>query len=72
MSSPSSNTTLVKGRDPDLISIPEAADLLGISPETAYRLARRDPCELPGARQIGRSWRVSRPKLLAHFHGDDN
>jgi excisionase family DNA binding protein len=59
-------TTEVR-RDPDLLSIVEAAALLDISTETAYRLARRG--DLPGAVHLGRSWRVSRPRLLAHFHG---
>jgi len=59
------NTTVTKGRDADLLSIPEAAALPGLSAETAYRLARRG--ELPGAVKLGRSWLISRPRLLAHF-----
>ena len=49
--------------DPLVLSVPEAAELLGISRDLAYDLARRG--ELPGAVQLGRRWVVSRPKLLA-------
>ena len=49
--------------DPLVLTIPAAAQLLGISSDLAYDLARRN--ELPGAVQLGRRWVVSRPKLLA-------
>lgn len=54
--------------DAGLLTISETAELVEVSAETCYRLARRG--ELPGARKIGGKWRVSRPTLLAHFHGD--
>ena len=57
--------------DPNVISVPEAASLLGISEDLAYDLARRG--ELPGAFQLGRRWRVSVIKLRAAVHGaEDN
>ena len=53
--------------DPYVVSVPEAATLLGISKDLAYDLARRG--ELPGAFQLGRRWRVSLVKLRAAVHG---
>jgi excisionase family DNA binding protein len=53
--------------DPDVISVPQAAELLGISKDLGYDLARRG--ELPGAIQLGRSWRVSLVRLRAAVHG---
>jgi excisionase family DNA binding protein len=56
--------------DPDVISIPQAAELLGISKDLGYDLARRG--ELPGAIQLGRRWRVSRIRLRATVHGSND
>ncbi len=53
--------------DPHVVSVPEAAALLGISKDLGYDLARRG--ELPGAFQLGRRWRVSLVKLRAAVHG---
>ncbi len=53
--------------DPHVVSVPEAATLLGISKDLGYDLARRG--ELPGAFQLGRRWRVSLVKLRAAVHG---
>ena len=53
--------------DPYVVSVPEAATLLGISKDLGYDLARRG--ELPGAFQLGRRWRVSLVKLRAAVHG---
>lgn len=53
--------------DPYVVSVPEAAALLGISKDLGYDLARRG--ELPGAFQLGRRWRVSLVKLRAAVHG---
>lgn len=55
--------------DPDVISVPQAAELLGISRDLGYDLARRG--ELPGAIQLGRRWRVSLIRLRAAIHGSD-
>jgi excisionase family DNA binding protein len=55
------------GIDPHVVSVPEAASLLGISKDLAYDLARRG--ELPGAFQLGRRWRVSLVRLRAAVHG---
>ena len=46
-----------------------AADYLGISKNTAYRLAERG--ELPGAFRVGVQYRVSVPRFLREVHGDD-
>ena len=56
--------------DPYVVSVPEAARLLGISKDLAYDLARRG--ELPGAFQLGRRWRVSLIKLRAVVHGPED
>ena len=53
--------------DPDVISVPQAAELLGISKDLGYDLARRG--ELPGAIQLGRRWRVSLIRLRGAVHG---
>jgi excisionase family DNA binding protein len=56
--------------DPYVVSVPEAAALLGISKDLAYDLARRG--ELPGAFQLGRRWRVSLIKLRSAVHGAED
>jgi excisionase family DNA binding protein len=69
--------TLAKSRsrltvrgDPYVVSVPEAATVLGISKDLAYDLARRG--QLPGAFQLGRRWRVSLVKLRAAVHGTEH
>lgn len=57
-------------RDPYVASIADAAEMLGISKDLAYDLARRG--ELPGAFQLGRRWRVSLVKLRAAVHGTED
>jgi excisionase family DNA binding protein len=57
----------VSNREPDLLTVPEAAAMLGFSAEHCYRLARAN--KLPGAVKIGCRWRVSRPRLLEYLHG---
>ena len=47
---------------PDLLTIEQAAQLVDVSTEQMYRLARRG--ELPGARKLGNLWRVSRIELF--------
>ena len=58
------------GVDPHVASVPEAANLLGISKDLAYDLARRG--ELPGAFQLGRRWLVSLIRLRAAVHGSED
>ena len=58
------------GVDPHVVSVPEAARLLGISKDLAYDLARRG--ELPGAFQLGRRWRVSLVRLRTAVHGAED
>ena len=57
-------------RDPLVLTIPAAAELLGISTDLAYDLARRN--ELPGAVHLGRRWVVSRPRLMAWLGVQDS
>jgi excisionase family DNA binding protein len=42
----------------------EVAEYLHVSAETIRNLCRRG--EIPGARQVGRQWRIPREYLLAH------
>jgi len=56
--------------DPNVLSVPQAADQLGISKDLAYELARRG--ELPGAFRLGRRWRVSAVRLALAVHGSEN
>lgn len=58
------------GGDPYVVSVPEAARLLGISKDLAYDLARRG--ELPGAFQLGRRRMVSLVRLRAAVHGPEH
>ena len=56
-------------RPKPLISVNEAADLLGISRSVAYVLARRR--ELPGLVELNGRYYVRRLVLLAWLAGDD-
>jgi excisionase family DNA binding protein len=56
--------------DPNVISVLQAADRLGISKDLAYDLARRG--QLPGAIHLGRRWRVSLVKLNQFVHGTED
>jgi excisionase family DNA binding protein len=56
--------------DLQVASVPEAANMLGISKDLAYDLARRG--ELPGAFQLGRRWLVSLIRLRAAVHGTED
>jgi excisionase family DNA binding protein len=56
--------------DPHVASVPVAANMLGISKDLAYDLARRG--ELPGAFQLGRRWLVSLIRLRAAVHGTED
>ncbi len=49
---------------PDVLSLRQAADLLGVHPVTVRKRAKTG--DLPGA-QIGTSWRFWRPALLAEL-----
>jgi excisionase family DNA binding protein len=46
-----------------------AAEQLGISKNTAYRLAERG--ELPGVFRVGVQYRVSVPRFFREVHGED-
>jgi excisionase family DNA binding protein len=59
-----------RSADPYVVSVPEAAELLGISKDLAYDLARRG--DLPGAIQLGRRWRVSLVRLRQALHGSQD
>jgi excisionase family DNA binding protein len=52
--------------EPDLISIPEAADVLGLHKDTLYKLARTG--RFPPAVAIGGRFRVSVPRLRRYLH----
>ena len=59
-----------RGRDPNGVSVREAAERLGISRGSAYSLARMG--ELPGAFQLGHRWLVSLIKLPRAVHGSED
>ena len=46
-----------------------AAEQLGVSKATAYRLAESG--RVPGAFKIGAQWRVSVPRFMREVHGVD-
>lgn len=52
----------------DLISVADAAGVVGVHPDTLYRLCRSG--QFPPALQIGRQWRVSVPRLERFLHGE--
>lgn len=51
----------------DVQAISWAAQQLGISVTTAYRLAERG--QLPGAFKVGVQWRISVPRFEREVHG---
>jgi len=53
----------------DVELLPWAAQQLGISKATAYRLAKAG--KMPGAFQAGVQWRVSVPAFRRAIHGED-
>ena len=53
---------------PDLITVPEAAKMIGLHTDTLYRLCRTG--QFDPAIQIGARWRVSVPRLEHYLHGD--
>jgi excisionase family DNA binding protein len=54
---------------PDLLSVPETAPIVGVHEDTLYRLIRTG--QFPPAIKIGSRWRVSRPRLNRYLHGED-
>jgi hypothetical protein len=60
----------VESLSADLLTIPGAARLLGLHPDTAYRLARTGQFPGGAALQIGHKWVVSVPRLRRYLHGD--
>lgn len=59
---------LYQPTDPNLVSLAEAAKLLGVAESTARRMAIAG--ELPGAMKVARYWRVSLPRLTRALHGE--
>ena len=53
---------------PDLISVPEAARMIGLHTDTLYWLCRTG--QFDPAIQIGSRWRVSVPRLERYLHGN--
>ena len=55
---------------PEVITVAELADLLRMNRKTLYEaLARGD---IPGAKRIGREYRISRPVVLRWLHDCDS
>lgn len=53
----------------DLMTVPEAARHIGIHADTLYRLCRNG--QFPPAVAIGRSWRISVPRLRRYLHDEE-
>lgn len=53
---------------PDLLTVPQAAPLVDLHPDTLYRLCRTG--QFPPAVKIGAHWRVSVPRLQRYLHGE--
>lgn len=51
--------------DPEFLTVDEAAELLRLDRKTVYGMATRR--ELPGARKMGRVYRIHRPTLEGAF-----
>lgn len=51
--------------EPDLLSVPEAGALLGLSARSAYRAAQRG--EIPGVARLGRKLVVWMPEFRKTF-----
>jgi len=54
----------------DVATLAWAAERLGISESTCYRLAALG--QIPGAFRVGGQWRVSIPKFEREVHGNGN
>jgi len=54
-------------KEKEVFSPEEAAEWLGVSPQTVYRLLRSG--ELPG-RKIGQQWRIHKGELEAYLRGN--
>jgi excisionase family DNA binding protein len=61
-------TTAIPGPAPDLLTMSQAAERVGMHRDTLYRLARAG--QFPPALQIGSRWLVSVPRLERFLHGD--
>lgn len=51
------------------MTVPEAARHIGIHADTLYRLCRNG--QFPPAVAIGRSWRISVPRLRRYLHDEE-
>lgn len=60
--------TVLPKLPPDLLTVPQAAQRLGIGANLAYRMAEAG--ELPGAFRVGRHWRVSVVRLERFINGE--
>jgi excisionase family DNA binding protein len=56
----------VMGRDPDVLTLTQAATLVGVSDD---RLKAEVDAGRLAARRIGRTWRFTRPALMAWLEG---
>jgi len=58
----------VESPAPDLLTIGEAANRLGVHRDTLYRLAKTG--QFPPAVRLGARWLVSVPRLERFLHGE--
>lgn len=55
---------------PDLVTLPEAGRILGLSDNTMYRMAANELQRPEWILKLGRSYRVSVPRLKRWLHGE--
>lgn len=54
---------------PELLTPDELAELLRLSPRTIYELLQTG--EIPGAKKVGRAWRIHRDTVLEWIKGGE-
>jgi hypothetical protein len=63
-------STITPQLPPDLITLPAAGRRLGLSDNTMYRMAGAEATRPEWIIKLGRSYRVSVPRLERHLHGE--
>jgi len=56
---------------PEVLTVPELADLLRLKAKSVYALLSRDPDAIPGCRKVGGAWRAHRATVLAWLAGQN-
>jgi len=56
---------------PEVLTVPELAELLRLKAKSVYALLSRDPDAIPGCRKVGGAWRAHRATVLAWVAGQN-